>query len=296
MALPFSAITDFLFGNIQKDILHGLEIWTDESIASPPGEPTSANTYVRIQVVPQNIQFAQKARISEQVIKDGRAFFFWRKDRTSNHLDLLELNLSGITRSLAKEPGKKSSSFLSTLASGALSEIQQGVPLVGSLASLAQSAPPPQKSLTPKQREWLKLWNITRSRYVTETGINEHHIRLLTPALPWEGSNGIEFVGHFTGPIQFSEVADNLFLVQWQFGLIVHYTNPSLDQLLRSSDPTNIANDARKIDEPTPPTSTEDAANAGAPLGPLTGLPGGITDEPLAGTAGQGSVTTEIIT
>ena len=293
MALPFSAITDFLFGNIQKDKLHGLEIWTDDSIASPPGEPTSAKTVIRVQVVPQNIQFAQKARISEQIIKDGRAFFFWRKDRKSNHLDLLELNLSGITRSLAQEPGKKS--FLSTITSGLVSEIEQGVPFADfGLSHFGQSAPPPPKTLTQKQREWLKLWNLTRSRFVTETGINEHHIRLQTPALPW--ANGIEFVGHFTGPIQFSEVADNPFLVQWQFGLIVHYTNPALDQLLSSGDPTNIADDARKVDAPTPPTSTEDTTNSGAPLGPLTGLPGGITDEPLVGTAGQGIITDEPLT
>ena len=289
MALPFSAITDFLFGNIQKDKLQGVEIWTDDSLTDIDSPTLGVR---RIQVVPQNIQFAQKARISEQVIKDGRAFFFWRKDRKSSHLDLLELNLSGITRSLAQEPGKKS--FLSTLASGALSEIAGGVPLVGSLANLAQSPPPPQKGLTPKQREWLKLWWVTRSPYVTERGINEHHIRLMTPALPW--ATPVEFVGHFTGPIQFSEVADNPFLVQWQFGLIVHYTRPALDQLLSLGDPTNIADDARKVDTPTPPTSTEDTTNSGAPLGPLTGLPGGITDESLVGTAGQGSITDEPLT
>src|SRR3972149_996633 len=98
---PISALTDVLFGNQRKDQVQGLQIWTDDSISKDKRDP--ATEIISLQVVPQNINFVQRSRVSEQVIKDGRAFFFWRKDRRSNHLDLMEIQLQGITRSLAKE-------------------------------------------------------------------------------------------------------------------------------------------------------------------------------------------------
>jgi hypothetical protein len=261
--LPFTAITDLLFANVQKDNLQGLKIWTDQSLLNASGTGPSQESFIRIQVVPQNIQFTQRSRISEQVIKDGRAFFFWRKDRKSSHLDLLEIQISGITRSLAQEPKR-----LGGLA--ALQQIGRGiaseVPLIGNLVGHTPS-PPPEKEPTPKQKEWLRLWRVTREPFVVENGINEHHILLETPALPWAG--GIQFVGHFTAPIQFSEVAENPFLVSWQLGLIVHYTIPSFDTLFKMMDHSTArvgvgtaANPGGGPSEPTPPT---DVPGPGSP-------------------------------
>src|SRR5438552_13321829 len=99
MALPIPALADFLFGRMPKDQHQGVEIYTDQSRLSTftgpqrPGEHTPG-PIVKIQVTPQDFQFVQRSRISEQVIKDGRAFFFWRKDRASSHLDLLEIRIS----------------------------------------------------------------------------------------------------------------------------------------------------------------------------------------------------------
>jgi hypothetical protein len=214
VAFPVETIADILFANQQKDRLQGLEIWTDVSEAN--------REILRIQVIPQNIQFVQRARISEQMIKDGRAFFFWRKDRRSNHLDLMELQISGITRSLAKEK-QRTGNFLQQLADSARDVGSLVVPGVGQPA-------PPDDSPTPKQREWIRFWRITRQPFVTETGLNHAHIRLNTPAFPGLSPQGVEFVGHFSGPIQFNEVADNPFLVTWNLSLIVHYTVPELDQ------------------------------------------------------------------
>jgi hypothetical protein len=215
VAFPVEAIADILFGNQQKDRLQGLEIWTDDS--------ESRREILRIQVVPQNIQFAQRARISEQTIKDGRAFFFWRKDRRSNHLDLLEIQLSGITRSLAKEKRQGGAGILSQLGQAARDATSLVVPAVGNPAPLDDQP-------TPKQREWIRLWRITREPFVAEDHINHHHIRLNTPAFPGLSPQGVEFIGHFAAPIQFSEVADNPFLVQWNLSFIVHRTVPELDQ------------------------------------------------------------------
>lgn len=221
MAFPVQAIADIFFGNTQKDRLQGLEIWTDQSIL----DPAHKNIF-RVQVVPQNIQFAQRSRISEQVIKDGKAFFFWRKDRQSNHLDLLELQISGITRSLAREKQK---------GGNVLEQLASSVRDVGSLVVPPTGSPPaPSDQPTQKQREWLRFWAMTREPFVVEDGINHHHIRLNTPALPGVDAvgtgAGVEFIGHFSAPIQFSEVADNPFLVTWQLSLIVHQTIPDLDQ------------------------------------------------------------------
>ena len=216
---PIPALADVLFGSLQQDRLQGLQIFTDESVGR--GE------IARVQVVPQNINFSQRSRISEQTIKDGRAFFFWRKDRQSNHLDLLELQISGITRSLAKEAPRLGG--LSGIRQVLSSEVQD----LTSIFSPSTQQPTQDDEPTPKQRQWLKFYRLTREPYVTELGINRHHIKLQTPAFPI--TDGIDFVGHFAAPIQFGEAADNPFLVPWQLNLIVHYTRPSLDSIFLST-------------------------------------------------------------
>lgn len=223
---PIPAIADVLFGNQQKDRLQGLEIWTDDSLAN--------REIVRVQVAPQNINFGQRSRISEQVIKDGRAFFFWRKDRRSNHLDLMELQISGYTRSLAKEK----------LRTGGITGIRQVLSQeatdIGRLVTPGTSAPAVEDEPTPKQREWLRFWGLTRQPYTAEDHINRHHIRLNTPALPGQGPLGLEFIGHFTAPIQFAETADNPFLVQWQLSLVVHQTKPDLETFFQIANSFNV--------------------------------------------------------
>jgi hypothetical protein len=229
---PISTLTDVLFGNRQKDQLQGLEIWTDESIEGRDKKPEM----VRIQVVPQNINFVQRSRISEQIIKDGRAFFFWRKDRESNHLDLMEVQLQGVTRSLAKEK----------LRVGSLATIRQHLSTAWeeakSIVTSGDASPSSADEPTPKQREWLKFWRITREPFVSVDRLNYHHIRLNTPAFPGlsPAPGGLEFIGHFTGPVQFGEVAENPFLVTWQLSLIVHRTSPSLDQFFDLATRINV--------------------------------------------------------
>jgi len=229
---PISALTDVLFGNQRKDQVQGLQIWTDDSISKDKRDP--ATEIISLQVVPQNINFVQRSRVSEQVIKDGRAFFFWRKDRRSNHLDLMEIQLQGITRSLAKE----------NLRQGSTNAIRQFLSKVTELprsfVSSGEASPSTSDEVTPKQREWLKFWRITREPFAAEDHLNYHHIRLNTPAFPGQSPVGLEFVGHFTGPVQFGEVADNPFLVTWQLGLIVHYTHPTLEQFFDLASQFNV--------------------------------------------------------
>lgn len=216
-----SALTDLFFSNIPKDRLQGLQIWTDQSASTKAFEGTGRNEIIRVQVAPQNIQFLQRSRISEQNIKDGRAFFFWRKDRFSSHLDLLELNISGVTRSLARE--KRSRPF--------------GIEAINPFSVFAPSGGG-EDAPTPKQQEWLRFYRLTREPFMVEDKINHHNIRLETPALPIP----VTFVGHFAGPIQWSEVAENPFLVTWQLSLIVHRTDPDLDGLISQAITVNVTN------------------------------------------------------
>ncbi|MCI0558062.1 MAG: hypothetical protein MN733_06170, partial [Nitrososphaera sp.] len=197
---PIPALADVLFGNIPKDKGQGIEIFTDESLRTIGGIKTESVdpkvNGIRLKVAPQDIQFSQRSRISEQVIKDGRAFFFWRKDRFSDHLDLLEIRLSGVTRSLAKERTRPRS----------IREVLgQEVADIGSLfiPTSTPTTPGGEDQITLKQRDWLRLWRITREPFVTENGINNHYIRLITPALP----TPITFIGHFTAPIDWRHSA-----------------------------------------------------------------------------------------
>lgn len=219
---PIPALADVLFGNLPKDRGQGVEIYTDESKIRDRGA-------ISLKVAPQDIQFAQRSRISEQVIKDGRAFFFWRKDRYSSHLDLLELRIGGITRSLARER-----TIPRTIGQVLGKEIAD----IGSLfiPSDTPTTAGGENQVTQKQRDWLRLWRITREGFVTENGINNHHIRLHTPALP----SPIDFVGHFAGPIDWRHSAKNPFLVEWQLSLIVHRTNPDLEVLFTTADTVEL--------------------------------------------------------
>lgn len=217
-----NALTDFFFSNLPQDRFQGLQIWTDQSASDGAFISTGRNEIVRVQVAPQNIQFIQRSRISEQMIKDGRAFFFWRKDRFSSHLDLLELNISGITRSLAKEPRRRPG--------GPIDAVREVLPSVFAPSSGGEDG------ATPKQQEWLRFYRLTREPFIVEDKINHHNIRLETPALPIP----VTFVGHFTSPIQWGEVADNPFLVTWQLGLIVHRTEPDLEQLFQQAITVNV--------------------------------------------------------
>ena len=224
---PIPALGDILFRNLPTDKGQGIEIFTDESLKRFPGRvEQSANnvSIIRLKIAPQDIQFSQRSRISEQVIKDGRAFFFWRKDRFSSHLDLLELRLNGITRSLAPEKN---------VPQNAGQQLGHVVATVDELFTPStQTSPGGEDVITAKQRDWLFFWRLTREPFVTENGINNHHIRLHTPAIPMS----VDFVGHFAGPLDWRHSARNPFLVEWSLTLIVHSTSPDLEVLFNKAE------------------------------------------------------------
>lgn len=210
---PINVLNDLLtaFGRQGGGLLAGTDIFTDRSLARGQA--------VTIQLPVQNVQIAQASRISEQVVKDGKAFFFWRKDRYSSHLDLIELTLSGTTRSLAYEPLWAGNPFLQQLGQDVEEKIDSFLPPF--LRGVTAGATGP----TAKQAQWLQFWALTRENYVDEVGINNHHVRLRTPGLPLQ----VDFVGHFAAPIQWTQNAQNPFLADWNLKLVVHYTTPDLD-------------------------------------------------------------------
>lgn len=226
---PIPALAAVLFGGVQDKKIAGLKIFTDRSFArgftaqEPGTEDQNRASVIALNVIPQQIEFVQRSRISEQVIKDGKAFFFWRKDRSSSHLDLLELRLTGITRSL--QFGREPQGFRQVLG-GNINEIRNAL-----IPPLGQT-PPNDDQYTKKQQDWLEFWRVTREPFVDELGINKHHIQLKTPALPL---TEIDFMGHFASPIQWSQNAKNPFLVDWNLTLVVHRTDPDLEMVFKNS-------------------------------------------------------------
>lgn len=222
MGLPIPALSEILFGNTPRDQSLGVEIWTDRSVIRDNG-------IVQVKVAPQDVEFNQRARISDQVIKGGRAFYFWRKDRFSNHLDLLEVRIAGITYSL----------LLEGQPTGRIREILDQT--VGSVTSVfaptVPTVPGGEKRITFKQREWLRFWDITRQPFATEDGVNNHYIRLDTPALPVP----IKFTGHFAGPITWRHSSRSPFLVQWELTLVVHSSDPDLDRMYELANQIVVA-------------------------------------------------------
>lgn len=214
MATIIDSLADFFFSNLSSDRMQGLRIWTDQSASQKAFAGIGRNEFIRVQVAPQNIKFVQKSRISEQVIKDGKAFFFWRKDRFSSHLDLLELQISGVTRSLAREPRKILRNPLN-------------VPTFEQVID---------EGITVKQQEWLRFYRLTREPFIIEDRINHHNIQLETPALPI----AVTFIGHFAAPVQWSHSSANPFLATWDLTLIVHRTEPDLEAVFQQISTVNI--------------------------------------------------------
>lgn len=217
---PVQLLSDIItaFGRQSAGNVSGINIWTDRSL-NIRGEATS------LKVPLQGIQVNQVARISEQVIKDGRAFFFWRKDRFSSHLDLIELSLSGTTRSLALEKLRVNNPYIQRLVDNVQEKVDELLPPV--LRGTTQGVTGP----TAKQAEWLRFWALTRESYVDELGINRHHIQVTLPSLPIQ----IEFIGHFTGPIQWTANANNPYMVDWTLKMIVHSTQPTLESVFNQA-------------------------------------------------------------
>jgi hypothetical protein len=217
MALPLIGLQDLLFGNTPRDQAQGVEVWTDNSRVRDNG-------IIRVRVTPQDFEFNQQARISEQKIKAGRAFYFWRKDRFSNHLDLMEVRIGGITASL----------LLEKVPTGAAREIFDETTrgIAQTFSPAVPTSPGGETRITLKQREWLRFWSITREPFTFEDGVNNHHLRLDTPALPIP----VEFIGHFAGPVVWRHSARQPFLAQWELTLIVHRTSPDLDKVFEMAN------------------------------------------------------------
>lgn len=205
-------IFDFFFRRLPESRA-GFNIWTDES-------RDQRQEAIRLLVAPQSISFKQLARISEERTKDGRAFFFWRKDRDSSHLDLLEMTVSGFTHSL----------MVPNTLRGSIGVLPEQVRTL--TRSFSQAAPEDANALASrKQESWLRLWRMTREPFVMDTRLNRAHIQIQTPSLPTE----IEFIGHFQNPLEWKHDAQQPYLVQWSFTMIVHRTNPDLDYFAQST-------------------------------------------------------------
>jgi hypothetical protein len=203
MQAPLSAVTALLTGGLVPTSIMGLKIYTTDS--QRRGENT------RLQIPVQGMNFVQRSRISEQVIKDGKAFYFWQRNRGADTLDLMELQLTGKTRSLM--PANSITGVIAGV-------IAQGV--------LGDQFAPAQDAVTALQQQWLSFYRLTLEPYVASDHLNQHFIELQTPALPHK----ITFIGHFADPLQWQQDATNPFLTDWQLRLIVHTTAPSIPLMI----------------------------------------------------------------
>ena len=217
-----------------------MKIWTDLSIhdgiiikPAVPGyeseklgisvEGTSAvykegskkQTMLELSVNPNNVVFKQLKRITSDVVKKGRVYYFWSSAPGEQNLDVLGLTIRGVSGSILNRVANNQ--YQQTLGEQKISN-------------------PPAGAINTKHQKWMKLWAMTREpAYPPELNgeFNYAYIEYVSPIFPT--GKTIIFKGHFSNPLDFEEKAAKPFLIDYNFEFIVHQTDPALDGILEEA-------------------------------------------------------------
>lgn len=186
-----------------------MKIWTKLSLEVKGG-------MLVLSVNPQNVDFKQDKRVTSDVVKSGRVYYFWSETPGAQNLDILILSVKGTSGSILNRV--------------ALPKYTQKV-------GEQITTNPPEGALNIKHQKWMTLYAMTReAAYPTELNgvFNYAYIEYVSPLFP-EGKK-IIFEGHFNSPLIFSENADRPFLIDYNFDFHVHRTTPDLDIILEQAN------------------------------------------------------------
>ncbi len=188
-----------------------MKIWTDLSVH----EKNKKQTMLELSVNPQSVDFKQVKRITSDVVKKGRVYYFWSSAPGEQNLDILALTIRGVSGSILNRVAN--TQYQQTLGEQKISN-------------------PPQGAINTKHQKWMKLYSMTREpAYPPELNgeFNYAYIEYVSPIFPT--GKTITFKGHFSNPLDFEENADKPFLIKYSFEFVVHQTDPSLDIILEEA-------------------------------------------------------------
>ena len=193
-----------------------MKIWTEMSARN--------KLMLELSVNPTNVRFVQTKRVTSSVVKDGRVYYFWSSAPGEHSLDVLRLDVTGISGSILNRVAYKN--------------YRQKV----GEESVVKNAP--EGALNTKHKKWLKFYGMTReAAYPAELDgeFNYAYFEYISPLFP--PGKSIIFKGHFENPLQFDEDATRPFFTQYSFTFIVHSSNPDLDTLLEQVENVLVTTD-----------------------------------------------------
>lgn len=175
---------------------------------------------IALRVNPHNVSFKQTKRVTKRNTQGGTVYTHWSDEYGQNN-DVLELQFRGRTGNinLRKDPQAKKS-----WAGQALQDFANWL-----TGASPEDADKYRNQGGAKLFTWARLYTLTRMPMVDKsTGKkNVFYIVYRSPLFP----RPIQFRGFFNNVLDFSETAENPFLVEWGFTFVVQQTIPDLDAL-----------------------------------------------------------------
>lgn len=173
-----------------------------------------------LRINPHNVGFKQGKRITKRNTQGGTVYMHWSDENGENN-DVLELQFRG--------------------RSGNINLRRDVVPQLSATGKALQEAANWLTGASPDNADqyknqggsklytWSRLYQLTRMPKVDKSTNKENKFYIVyrSPLFP----RPIQFVGFFNNVLDFSETAENPFLVEWSFNFVVQYTNPDLNTL-----------------------------------------------------------------
>jgi|SRR3990172_12788276 len=195
---------------------------------------------VVLKVNPHVVNFRQPKRITKKNTQGGTVFFHW-SDINGQNNDILEMQFRGRTGNIRNKP--KQSGPLSGITQSFLES--SNVPGISSLArTVRERRDFPAAAAAAKHYTWTRLYTLTRQSVIDPVYKfrNVFSILYRSPLLPKQ----VIFYGFYNNVLEFGEVAEQPWLVEWSFSFIVQSTHPSLDELSSWLGRTLASNRARE--------------------------------------------------
>ena len=172
---------------------------------------------IALRVNPHVVQFNQPKRITKRNTQGGTVFFHW-SDLNGLNNDILELAFKGRTGNIRTKqsiPGSGNPSATGLQDAGNV------------LSGGVTSTPGTPNQGAAKLLLWSRLYTLTRVPVVDPSTKlrNVFEITYRSPLLP----RAFVFYGFFSKVLDFSETAEQPWLVEWAMNFTVQATQPSLD-------------------------------------------------------------------
>ena len=173
---------------------------------------------IALRINPHNVAFKQPKRVTKRNTQGGTVYMHWSDENGSNN-DVLELDFSGRTGNINL---RRNEQVRLSKAGAALQDVANWL-----TGASPEDADKYKNQGGGKLYTWARLYQLTRMPMLNRQTKRQNlfHILYRSPLFP----RPILFIGFFNNVLNFTETAENPYLVEWSFNFVVQYTVPDLD-------------------------------------------------------------------